>query len=132
MGICSDCFLLKTLIHLWNFSRTSFFFLIPNLPFLSYSFHFYCLFLFLLFPLVSFLPPLLLLLPFTFATLIFPALVFTASRTPLDTSSFSPFLSSNQFPDCGELAMAFPKLLSTSTFQSYLSLFSLCVFGSKC
>ena len=25
MGICSDCFLPKTLIYLWNFSRTNFF-----------------------------------------------------------------------------------------------------------
>ena len=122
----------------WNqllslyFQLHCFFFLIPNLPFLSYLFHLYCLFLFLLFPLISFLSLLLLLLPFAFATLIFPALVSATSCTPLDTLSFSPLLFSNQFPDCGKLAMAFPKLLSTSTPQSHLSLFSFYALGSRC
>jgi len=59
------------------------------------------------------------LLPSVFAPLTFPALISTAYHTPLDILSSSPLLFSNQFQDYSELAMAFPKLYSTSNLQSH-------------
>ena len=144
VGILSDCFLPKTLIHLWNFSGTHFFASSSNLAVSSFLFQIshssatlftsivFSFFDFFFFPLSFssyFLPAFS--FAFTFATLIFLALVSTAFHTLLEISLFSPLLSSSQFPDCGKLTMVFPRLPFTSTPQSHLFLSSFYVLGSK-
>jgi len=139
----------KTFIHLWNFSRTSFFASVSDFAasfssfkishfsatlFTSIVFAFFYFFVFVFslpFLLVSFL---LLSLPlplFVFATLVFPALVSTASYTLLNTLSSSSLPFSSQSQDCGKLAIAFPRLLVTSVLLTHQSLSSLYALGSK-
>ena len=113
---------------------------IPNFPLFCYLFYFHCPFsfwpfLFFLFFLLLFLPlfPLSLssLLLFVFLIPIFPTLVSTASYILLDISSSLLLLFSNQSQNCGEQAIVFPKLHSTSVLLSHLSLSSPYVFDNK-
>ena len=148
MGILSDYFLPNTLIHLWNFSETSFlastsdFAASSSLSHISYSstilftsivFSFFCLLFFCLstFFLFSFLLLLLPLPPFVFAIPVSFVLVSTAFHILPDISLFSLPLSSSQSQDYGELARVFPRLPSTSVLQSHQSPTSIYALGSR-
>ena len=115
------------------FRLCHFLLLIPNLPFFCHLFYLHYLFFFWFFLFLFTFFPLFLssLLSFVFATLILPALVFTAFHTLLDILSSLLLLFSNQFQNCSILAIAFLKLHSTSDLQSYQSLFYFYTTGNK-
>ena len=111
ISILSLAFFPKTLIHLWNYSRTNFFtsssdfttsfsssqiFYSSSILFISIVFLFLCFFFFASFLLSSILVLLLLSLLFAFATLIFLALASTDFHICLNILLFLPPQFSNQ------------------------------------
>ena len=95
MGILSDCFLLKTLIHLWNFSGTSFFISASDFAVFSFSFQISqsstTLFTFIVFSFFYFF-----FYCFTFSSCFFPASSFTSSSFCFYYSGF-PYFSLHCF-----------------------------------